>query len=291
METRSNLKLVAAVTGLLLFGMMMFIYFLSGAAGSFDANYQIRFSKSVSGLEAGSAVTMSGVPVGKVTAISIDRDNPGSALITVALDEELPIRQGVRADISRSLMDGDAALVLLPSSEGPLVNPGKRGEMGRIASVADNGNSDPTREAMQVARKLDDAVNGLDAEGRAKIDKSLTKTADHTADWEAAVLRFTKAIPTQNVTRMASDVADLGKGADRLRLSVDSSANDVAKMRSEIREFGARADSVARSFNEARPSIQATSRDLREASATVKKIGGSVSDANDAVNEALPDNR
>lgn len=37
METRSNVKLVVAVVGLLLFGLMLFTYYISGAAGSFGA--------------------------------------------------------------------------------------------------------------------------------------------------------------------------------------------------------------------------------------------------------------
>jgi phospholipid/cholesterol/gamma-HCH transport system substrate-binding protein len=291
METRSNLKLVAAVTGLLLFGLMMFTYFLSSAAGSFDALYEIRFGKSVSGLTAGSTVTMSGVPVGQITAISVDQDNPESVLITVALDEKLPIRQGVKADISRSLLNGDAALILLPSSEGMLVNPEGRGEMGRIASVGGDTSRDPAQEAAQIARKLDDAVKGLHAPGRAKIGTSLARTADRTADWEATVLRFTNAIPTGKVKSVASDLADAGKGADRLRRSIDSSDDDVAKVRSEIRKFGADADAVARSVEAARPSIRAASRDLRETSKTIKDIGDSVSDAKERVNEALPDDR
>jgi phospholipid/cholesterol/gamma-HCH transport system substrate-binding protein len=291
METSSNVKLVAAVAGLLLFGMMMFIYFLSSAAGSFDALYQIRFGKSVSGLTVGSTVTMSGVPVGRITEISVDQDSPESVLITVALDEKLPIRQGVRADISRSLLNGDAALVLLPSSEGMLVNPAGSEEMGRIASAGGDKSRDPAQEAAEIARKLDDAAKGLDAQGRARIERSLAATVGRTADWEVTARRLTDATPTRKVKRIASDLADAGKGADRLRASVESSDDDIAKARSEIRKFGVGADNVARSIEEARPSIQATSRDLRRTSETIKDIGGSVSDAKERVNEALPDKR
>lgn len=290
METRSNLKLVAGVAGLLLFGLMMAIYFLSSAAGSFDALYQIRFGKDVSGLSAGSTVTMSGVPVGRVTGISVDQDNPESVLITVALDEKLPIRQGVKADISRSLMNGDAALVLVPSSEGSLVNPAGPGEIGRIASAEGDKSRDPAQEAAQIARKLDDAVKGLDAKGRAKIGISLAETVERTAQWEAGVVRLTNDIPTRKVKSITSGLADAGKTADRLRGSIASSDDEVAKANSEIRKFGAGADSFSRSLEEARPSIQAASRDARRTSETIKEIRGSVSDAKERVNEALPDN-
>ena len=291
METRSNVKLVAAVVGLLLFGLMIFTYYLSNASGSFDAIYQIRFGKSVSGLSVGSTVKMSGVPVGRITAIAIEPDRPGAVLITVALDENLPIRRGVRADISRSLMDGDAVLVLLPSSKGPLVNPVKRGEMGRIASVADNENRDPANEAMQIARKLDEAVKGLDADGQAKIGTALARTVDRTADWEKNVSRFTEAISSQKVKRISSDVAGAGEAANRLRLSIDTSDDDVVKVRSEIREFGAGTDSVARSLEEARPGVRSVSRDLGEARRTISDVRSGVSDVKERVDETLPNNR
>lgn len=291
METRSNVKLVVAVVGLLFAGLMLFTYYLSGAAGSFEALYQIRFGKSVSGLKAGSTVTMSGVPVGMIKSISIDQQNPGAVLITVALDEELPIHQGVKADVNRSLMNGDAGLVLLASSEGPLVNPTKRGEMGRIASMAAHENGDPAQGAMQIARKLDEAVDGFDADGQAKIGTALAGTVDRTAGWERSVSRFTGAIPTRKVKRIASDVAGAGEAADRLRRSIESSDNDIAQVRSEIRKFGAGADRVARSLKEARPGVQAVSRDIRETKRTISDVRSGVSDVKERVDEALPGNR
>lgn len=290
METRSNLKLVLAVTGLLAFGLILFAFFLSNSAGSLDAIYQIRFGKSVSGLSAGSTVTMSGVPVGKIKAIAIDYDSPGAVLVTVALEEKLPIRHGVKADISRSFLNGDAALILLPSSEGEIVNPADTGGVGRIAAVGGNKSSEPAQEAVQIARKLDEAVNGLDAEGRARIETSLAETADQTATWKATAVRITSAIPTRQVKRIASDAAKAARSVDRMRSSIESSGDEVAKVRSQIRKVGSSADDAARSINEARPSVRAASRDLRE-TATIRDFGGSVSNANKAVNEALPDNR
>lgn len=291
METRSNLKLVIAVIGILFFGLILFAIFLSNSSASLNAIYNISFSKSVSGLSAGNAVTMSGVTVGRIKAISIDKENPGSILVTVALDEQVKIRDGVRADISRSFLNGDASLVLMPSSEGEIINPANTGGVGRIAASGGNKSSEPAQEAVQIARKLDDAVKGLDANGRAKIQASLAETAEKTAAWQASAARIADALTTVKVKRISSRIADAGRSVDRLNSSIESSDEKVSKVRSGIREVGAGADGAARSINELRPSVRAATQDLQKTSESIKDIRGGVSNTSETIKEALPEQR
>ena len=63
METRSNYIMVGAVTVALLAGVLLFIVWLAGLSNRETKCYDIYFSQGVSGLNKGSGVTFSGVPV------------------------------------------------------------------------------------------------------------------------------------------------------------------------------------------------------------------------------------
>ncbi|HVM23014.1 MAG TPA: MlaD family protein [Sphingomicrobium sp.] len=290
METRSNILLVAMVGGLLIAGLLAFTYYLAFGTGSYDARYDIRFRKSVSGLEQGGAVTLSGVTVGRVSSIRLDPRNPGDSLVTVALDEELPIRSGVRADISRSLMDGSAQLFLIPSSEGILVNPKGR-ENGVIAAVGGSRSRDPAREAMDVTAKLDQAVRSLDSSGQKKVAETLAEAAGRTAGWERAVSDFADGISLRNLERAALSIADVGDGAERLQRTVESSRDDVVRLRSEIREFGNGARDFAETVEAQRDSVRKASRQLQGVNKAVQEAGDGISSVRDTVEKGLPEDR
>lgn len=290
METRSNILLVAIVGGLLVAGLLVFIYYLAVGSGSYDAEYEIRFSKSVSGLEQGAPVTMSGVTVGRVSSIRLDPRNPGDTLIVVTLDEDLPLRSGVHADISRSLMDGSAELFLVPSSEGILINPKGR-EVGVIASVAGSRSRDPASEAMDVTAKLDQAVRSLDASGQKKVAETLAETADRTAGWERAVSKFGEGVSARKLERAASGIAEVGHGVGKLQRSVETSRDDVARLRSDIREFGNGAGNFADSVEAERNSVQRASKQVQNVDKTVREVREGVSSVKDSIEKVLPEDQ
>ena len=66
METRSNYVMVGAVTVALLAGVLLFIVWLAGLSNKATKCYDIYFSQGVGGLNKGSNVSFSGVPVGQV---------------------------------------------------------------------------------------------------------------------------------------------------------------------------------------------------------------------------------
>ena len=69
METRSNYVMVGAVTVALLAATLLFIVWLAGLSNKATKCYDIYFAQGVGGLNKGSNVSFSGVPVGQVTKI------------------------------------------------------------------------------------------------------------------------------------------------------------------------------------------------------------------------------
>src|SRR5689334_10163597 len=99
METRSNYVMVGAVTVALLAGALLFIVWLAGLSGKTTKCYDIYFAQAVGGLNKGSSVTFSGVPVGQVDKISLLPNRPEFVWVRIEVDEETPVLQGTTAQI------------------------------------------------------------------------------------------------------------------------------------------------------------------------------------------------
>src|SRR5438128_4160488 len=99
METRSNYVMVGAVTVALLAGTLLFIVWLAGLSNKQTKCYDIYFSQGVGGLNKGSNVSFSGVPVGQVQRISLLPNRPEFVWVRIEIDNETPVLQGTSAQI------------------------------------------------------------------------------------------------------------------------------------------------------------------------------------------------
>ena len=99
METRSNYVMVGAVTMALLAGVLLFIVWLSGLSNKETRCFDIYFAQAVGGLNKGSNVTFSGVPVGQVQKISLLPSRPEFVWVRIDVDRDTPVLQGTRAQI------------------------------------------------------------------------------------------------------------------------------------------------------------------------------------------------
>ena len=99
METRSNYVMVGAVTVALLAGVLLFVVWLAGLSNKQSKCYDIYFAEGVGGLNKGSNVTFSGVPVGQVSKISLLPNRPEFVWVRIDVDPQTPILQGTSAQI------------------------------------------------------------------------------------------------------------------------------------------------------------------------------------------------
>lgn len=99
METRSNYVMVGAVTVALIAGTLIFIVWLAGLSNKASKCFDVYFSQGVGGLNKGSNVTFSGVPVGQVSKISLLPNRPELVWVRVTVDEQTPVLQGTTAQI------------------------------------------------------------------------------------------------------------------------------------------------------------------------------------------------
>jgi phospholipid/cholesterol/gamma-HCH transport system substrate-binding protein len=99
METRSNYVMVGAVTLAMLAGLLLFAVWIVGLSGKTTKCFDIYFAQGVSGLNKGSSVTFSGVPVGQISRISLLPSRPEFVWVRIEVDEETPVLQGTTAEI------------------------------------------------------------------------------------------------------------------------------------------------------------------------------------------------
>ncbi|WP_419826588.1 MlaD family protein [Sphingomonas sp.] len=100
METRSNHVLVGTVVLGIVVAALLFIVWMAQIGGGHQNKYDVFFPNSVEGLAKGSAVTFSGVPVGKIDEIRLLPDNPSNVRVRISVDDTTPILQGTTASIA-----------------------------------------------------------------------------------------------------------------------------------------------------------------------------------------------
>jgi len=117
------------VTLALLVGVLGFIVWLAGLSNNQTKCYDIYFAQAVSGLNKGSNVTFSGVPVGQVQKISLLPERPEFVWVRIEVNEETPVLQGTTGQIKGVGFTGVSEIQLDGASKGapPITQSGPQG--------------------------------------------------------------------------------------------------------------------------------------------------------------------
>ena len=103
METRANYVAVGLFTLVALLAAFVFVYWV----GRFDRGedliaLDVRIKGSVSGLTTSSNELFNGIRVGRVTGLSLDRDDPRFVIVNTEINSQTPVRADTRATGVRS---------------------------------------------------------------------------------------------------------------------------------------------------------------------------------------------
>jgi len=129
METRSNHVLVGAVVLAMLAALLIFAVWLAGLSNKATRCFDIYFTQAVGGLNKGTSVTFSGVPVGKIEKISLLPERPEFVWVRISIDENTPVLQGTTAQIKGVGFTGVSEIQLDGAVKGapPLTQVGPQG--------------------------------------------------------------------------------------------------------------------------------------------------------------------
>jgi phospholipid/cholesterol/gamma-HCH transport system substrate-binding protein len=290
METRSNYVMVGAVTLAMLAGLLLFTVWIAGLSNKQTKCYDIYFAQGVSGLNKGSNVSFSGVPVGQVEQISLLPNRPEFVWVRIEVDEETPVLQGTTAQIKGVGFTGVSEIQLDGAVKGarPITQVGPQGCPVIPASSGGLGallNSAP--ELIDRIQRLTERLTELLSDKNQNAISDILENVERTTD-----------VLAQRAPDLADAMADAriavrqaGQAADRVSVLADSTnalvieqgrpaAEDLRKAIAAVERSASNLDAM---ISDARPGLQNLSkstlpeanrliRDMRELSQALRGV-------------------
>ena len=290
METRSNYVMVGAVTLAMLVGLLLFVVWIAGLSNKATRCYDIYFAQGVSGLNKGSGVTFSGVPVGQIKEVSLLPSRPEFVWVRIEVDDETPVLQGTTAQIKGVGFTGVSEIQLGGAVKGarPITQVGPQGCPVIPASSGGLGallNSAP--ELIDRIQRLTERLTELLSDENQNAISDILENVDRTT--EVLAQRAPDLADAIGDARIAAKQAGIaaekwGQVADTTNIVLEENAKPaVENLNKTIASVQRAADNLDAIMADARPGVQNFSkstlpeanrliRDLRELSQALKGV-------------------
>jgi len=290
METRSNYIMVGAVTVALLAGTLFFIVWLAGLSNKSTKCYDIYFAQDVGGLNKGSNVTFSGVPVGQVQRISLLPNRPEFVWVRIEVEEQTPVLQGTSAQIKGVGFTGVSEIQLTGAERGraaiqqtgpqgcPVI-PATSGGLGALLNSAPELIDRIQRLTERLTELLSDKNQNAIADILENIDVTTQELRKHSPELGDTIAEI--KIASHNAGVAADSVAKLTDNTNRL--VVEQGGPAAKDLRTAIAHVQQAADNLDAMITDARPGVQNFSkstlpeanrlvRDLRDLTVSLKSV-------------------
>ena len=263
METRSNYVMVGAVTVALLAGVLLFIVWLAGLSNKATQCYDIYFAQGVGGLNTGSNVSFSGVPVGQVKKISLLPNRPEFVWVRIEVDDQTPVLQGTSAQIHGVGFTGVSEIQLAGAERGraaieqagpqgcPVI-PATSGGISALLNSAPELIDRIQRLTERLTELLSDKNQNSIADILENIDKTSKVLAERAPDLADAMQDAREAVRQAGIA--AQHVTILTDSTNRLVVEQGQpAAEDLRKAIASVQKAADNLDSV---ITDAKPGIQ-----------------------------------
>ena len=290
METRSNYVMVGAVTMALLVGVLLFIVWLAGLSNKQTKCFDVYFAQGVGGLNKGSNVTFSGVPVGAIQQISLLPSRPEFVWVRIEVDEQTPVLQGTSAQIkgvgftgvSEIQLDGavkGAPPITQIGPQGCPVLPATSSGLGALLNSAPELIERIQRLTERLTELLSDKNQNAISDILENVDQTTRVLAERAPDLADAIADARIAVRQAASTMQRISV--LTDNTNRLITEQGQpAAEDLRKTMASVQQAAANLDAA---ISDARPGLQNFSkstlpeanrlvRDLRELSSSLKSV-------------------
>jgi phospholipid/cholesterol/gamma-HCH transport system substrate-binding protein len=280
METRSNHILVGGVVLALIVAVLAFIIWLSQVSGEDTKRYDIFFSQAVDGLNEGSTVSFSGVPVGQVKTIFLEPNNPQFVRVRISVRATTPVLQGTTATIqgvgftgvSQIQLDGAMRGTAPISQLGPYgvpVIPTKPGALGQLLSSA----PELLDRISTLTERLTELLSDRNQNSIAAILENVQRISHSLADRSPEIAQA--LADARLAVRQAGDAAaQIGKLAGTTNEMLDKDGRPMlADLRRTIHDADATMKTLDDTIGDARPGLQRFSKQtIPEVSQLVRNL-------------------
>ena len=294
METRSNYIMVGAVTVALLIGTLLFVVWLAGLSNTQKKCYDIYFAQGVGGLNKGSNVSFSGVPVGQVKKISLLPNRPEFVWVRVEVESQTPVLQGTTAQIHGVGFTGVSEIQLQGAERGrpPIQQMGPQGcpvipaTSGGISALL-NSAPELIDRIQRLTERLTELLSDKNQNSISDILENIdvtTRILRERAPAMADAIGDVR-IAAHNAGIAANNIAALSDNTNRLITEQGRpAAEDLRKSIASVQQA---ADNLNAMITDARPGVQNFSKstlpeanklvhDLRELSQSLKQVSDRV---------------
>lgn len=271
MEIRARHMLVGSFVLLFTFCMLVFVFWLArlDITGA-NAYFQTAVAEPVSGLAVGGDVQFNGIHVGRVSAIQIDRQDPGRVQVVMEIAAETPVRSDSYATIGTQGITGISFIQITGGTpqgeileyrpaEGPTPIPYRPSQLGRVMESA-------PRVIEETANLVNRAAAFLDEDNQASVAAILADAAALTSVLAAERQRLAVTMAAmETATLEAAEAAQaLSAFARRLDGLVDDVEATLAVTRGTISGFDSTAESFGRAADTMSDLLEENRRSVRD---------------------------
>jgi phospholipid/cholesterol/gamma-HCH transport system substrate-binding protein len=296
METRSNYILVGAVTLAMLVGLLIFTVWIAGLSNKETKCYDIYFTEAVGGLNKGSNVTFSGVPVGQISKISLLPERPEFIWVRIQVERDTPVLQGTTASIHGVGFTGVSEIQLAGAARGaqPISQAGPQGCPVIPSSTSGLGallNSAPELidRIQRLTERLTELLSDKNQNSISDILENLDRTsrvlADRAPELGQAITEARVAV--RNAGAAAEQVGALANNTNQLVTEQGRPA--VQNLNKAISSVQQAADNLNAMITDARPGVQNFSKstlpELNQTVRQMRQLTQSLQDLSDRVNQ------
>jgi phospholipid/cholesterol/gamma-HCH transport system substrate-binding protein len=264
----------------LLIGVLLFIVWLAGLSNKATKCYDIYFSQGVGGLNKGSNVSFSGVPVGQITKISLLPNRPEFVWVRIEVDQQTPVLQGTTAQIKGVGFTGVSEIQLDGAVRGspPIRQLGPQGCPVLPSSTSGLGallNSAPEliERIQRLTERLTELLSDKNQNSIADILENLDRTTKVLAE---RAPDLADAIADARIAARNAGVAaqKFGVLADSTNQLINEQGKPAAEdLRKSIASIQQAADNLSAMISDARPGVQNFSKStLPEANRMVRDL-------------------
>ncbi|WAP68804.1 MlaD family protein [Jiella pelagia] len=296
METRANYVRVGIFTLVVLALAVGFTYWsVFSSSGDNRVPLLVRIEGSVTGLQQGSQVLFNGLPVGQVTALRIDNNNPGVVIATTMVDPTIPIKENTQANIGFQGLTGYAFVELKggdPTGENLIDEARQQG----VTPVIRANPSDVT-DILATARDIADRANTILGEFESIVKDAgpgvqttvanVAKTSENVETFTAALARNTDNIDSF-VDSLSALTVSARNVADALPSAIQQAQDILAAVDTdEIGQIVGNVTQVTANVREGSERIGSVMDSVQSAANGVGKIGDVINQNADGIDRFI----
>ncbi|MBI2276646.1 MAG: MCE family protein [Dechloromonas sp.] len=261
MENKSHAFAAGLFAILLLAATLLAIYWLGGAQDA-THDYIVVTKQNIGGLNPQAQVRYRGIRVGKVSDIRLDPDDFSNILITISVNEDVPLTRGTVAKLNYQGVTGLAHILLLETGKDQSAlepNDEKPPRITMIPSLLDELGEVGTATLRQARQLMASANAMLSDENRKHLTATLANMEAASANMKptlenlnVTLVQMNKLLDDRNVKKLSVAVAEVGPlladtrvmiakmqaATDKFEVAVgDPSANGVSSLMPRLNEL------------------------------------------------------